>query len=150
MAASRNLQAHTGVLWANVLSVGIPFSLSWVFYFGAAFNVLVNATSTFLGGLVQFVVPALLFLYYIRKPAYGEAQVVGLRASLKRWRWMTITLIVVVSLMVVGVYTLNVMVSQGFIGPMHAIKEAEHKDAEVCPSALLFARRCAKRLCRHG
>lgn len=130
MAASRNLQGHVGVLWANILSVGLPFSLSWVFYFGAAFNNLVNATSTFLGGLVQFIVPALLFLYCIRKPAYGQVNIVGIRLTLNQWRWVTITLIVVVGLMVVLVYTLNAMVSQGVYGPEHAVKVAERKDAE--------------------
>lgn len=130
MAASRNLQAHTGVLAANILSVGLPFSLSWVFYFGAAFNTLVNATSTFLGGLVQFVVPAILFLYYVRKPAYGEVNIAGFRLTYTQWRWITISLIVVVVIMVVLVYTLNAMVSQGVYGPERAVKEAERKDAE--------------------
>lgn len=130
MAASRNLQNHTGVLWANVLSVGLPFGLSWTFYFGAAFNTLVNLTSTFLGGLVQFVVPALLFLYYVRKPTFGEVNIVGLRLTMHRWRWVTITLIVVVIMMVVTVYTLNALVSAGVYGPERAVKEAMRKDAE--------------------
>ena len=56
-----------------------PFPLPQLFYFGEDFNVLVNCTSTFLGGLVQFVVPALLFLYFLGRTPHGGARVAGIR-----------------------------------------------------------------------
>ena len=48
MAAARNLASHVGDTRANLICLGLPYSLSWIFYFGSAFNILVNMTSTFL------------------------------------------------------------------------------------------------------
>ena len=64
MAVTRNLELHLGPARANVLGVGLPYSVAWLFYFGAAFNSLVNATSIALNGAIEFVVPCVLFLLF--------------------------------------------------------------------------------------
>ena len=43
--------------------------VAWLFYFGQAFNTLVNVSSVFLSGVVELLIPALLFLYCARVQA---------------------------------------------------------------------------------
>lgn len=71
MVASRNLECHLGTAAANALGIGLPFAFAWCFYFGTSFSTLVNVASPLLNGLVQFVVPALLFAAYERLDSSG-------------------------------------------------------------------------------
>ena len=71
MVAARNLECHLGAGAANGAGIGVPFALAWLFYFGTSFSTLVNVASPLLNGLVQFVVPALLFAAYERLDSAG-------------------------------------------------------------------------------
>jgi hypothetical protein len=62
MAVRRTLESQIGVVQANWLGVGLPWAVAWLFYFGAEYNQLVNCCSIFLNGVIQFLLPCLLFL----------------------------------------------------------------------------------------
>jgi hypothetical protein len=64
MAVSRNLEAHFGPARAGWLGVGLPYGIAWAFYFGAAFNTLVNSCTVFLNGAVEVALPCILFLFF--------------------------------------------------------------------------------------
>ena len=71
MVAARNLECHLGTGAANGLGIAVPFAVAFLFYFGTSFSTLVNVASPLLNGLVQFVVPALLFAAYERLDSSG-------------------------------------------------------------------------------
>lgn len=130
MAASRNLENHVGLLRANALGVGLPYMLAWVFYFGSTFNILVNCTSTFLGGTIQFLVPTLLFIFYLDRSGHSGARVAGIRMDSETWRKASWIVAGLVTTFIVAVYLLNTMLRLGIYGPLRAIKHPQHVDTE--------------------
>lgn len=132
MAVARNLENHAGSVHANWLGVGLPYGVAWVFYFGSAFNILVNVTSVALNGIIEFVVPALLFLYFTRHLHLQRMHVSGIGADVSFWRRLTYGVVVLGVLLIVVAYTLNICVKLGVYGPLrkvrqHAIDEEDYQ-----------------------
>jgi len=96
MVASRNLESHIGHSAANAAGIVFPFLVGWMFYLGAAFSTLINVSSPLLNGLVQFVVPSLLFSAYerldeVNHPPHSlltgrTVSVLGISAAVSTWR----------------------------------------------------------------
>jgi len=128
MAVTRNLELHLGPARANVLGVGLPYSVAWLFYFGAAFNSLVNATSIALNGAIEFVVPCVLFLLFAGSFRLAQVRVCGLRMSVRRWKALVWAVLILVLLLIVLAYALNALVSLGVYGPnrKHAEEEQDY------------------------
>jgi hypothetical protein len=119
MVASRNLESHLGVTAANMLGIGLPFASGWLFFFGESFASLVNAASPLLNGMVQFVVPALLFLAYSRMDSDAGAhssslKVLGMSLKESTWRLCALLIALVISLLILLTYVLN---ARGHIHP---------------------------------
>lgn len=66
MVAARNLECHVGSNAALIIGVGFPFASGWLFYFGQSFSDLITLASPLLNGVIQFVVPGVLFYLYSR------------------------------------------------------------------------------------
>lgn len=64
MVAARNLESHVGSSVALAIGVGFPFASAWLFYFGQSFSDLIQLASPLLNGMIQFVVPGVLFYMY--------------------------------------------------------------------------------------
>lgn len=66
MVAARNLECHVGANLSLAVGVGAPFCVGWLFYFGQSFSDLITLASPLLNGVIQFVVPGILFYLYSR------------------------------------------------------------------------------------
>ena len=124
MVASRNLECHVGTTAANLLGIGVPFAVAWAFYGGASFANLVNAASPLLNGLVQFVVPALMFRAYTRldadvpPPGGGPSlRLMNMHAYERTWRWIALLIACGIAGLISLTYVLNGLVAQGTIHP---------------------------------
>ena len=124
MVASRNLECHVGTTAANLLGIGVPFAVAWAFYGGASFANLVNAASPLLNGLVQFVVPALMFRAYTRldtdvvPPSGGPSlRLMNMHAYERTWRWVALLIAIGIALLITLTYILNGLVDRGTIHP---------------------------------
>ena len=124
MVASRNLECHVGTTAANLLGIGVPFAVAWAFYGGASFANLVNAASPLLNGLVQFVVPALMFRAYTRldadvpPPGGGPSlRLMNMHAYERTWRWIALLIACGIAGLIALTYVLNGLVAQGTIHP---------------------------------
>jgi hypothetical protein len=129
MAVRRNLEAHIGALRANFLGVGLPWAVAWLFYFGAEYNQLVNTCSIYLNGVIQFLLPCLLFLALATAAGAHVCRVAGIRASMDTWRDITRWVALGIVILIVLAYTLNAFVFFGLYGPKH------HESASAAKSA---------------
>jgi len=120
MAVRRNLESQIGLQRANLLGVGLPWAVAWVFYFGAEYNQLVNTCSIFLNGTIQFLLPCLLFLALGAAAGTHVCRVAGIRASMDTWRQVTVGVALAISAAIVLAYVLNALVAEGVYGPNHA------------------------------
>ena len=115
----RNLESHIGTNWSNWLGVGLPWALAWVFYFGAEYNAMVNVASIYLNGVIQFLLPALLFIAFSAYAGSYICRVAGFRASMDRWQEFTRWIAALICLMIIAAYVLNALVHEGVYGPKH-------------------------------
>jgi len=120
MAVRRTLESQIGVVQANWLGVGLPWAVAWLFYFGAEYNQLVNCCSIFLNGVIQFLLPCLLFLALGTAAGAHVCRVAGVRASMDHWRDFTRFVMVGIVAMILLAYLLNLLVFEGVYGPKHA------------------------------
>ena len=119
-AVRRNLESHIGTNWSNWLGVGLPWALAWVFYFGAEYNAMVNVASIYLNGVIQFLLPALLFIAFSAFAGSYICRVAGVRASMDRWQEFTRWIAALICLMIIAAYLLNFLVKEGVYGPKHS------------------------------
>ncbi len=98
-----------------------------MFYFGNAFNVLVNVTSVGLNGVIELLVPAILFLFFSSSFHKGSMRIGGVHATVHTWRRVTIFAIVLIVALIATAYTLNACVRMGVYGPLH---KARHQQSE--------------------
>jgi len=119
MAVRRNLEAHIGGVRSNLLGVGLPWAVAWLFYFGAEYNQLVNTCSIYLNGVIQFLLPCLLFLALATVAGAHVCRVAGIRASMDTWRDITRWVAIGIVALIVLAYTLNAFVYFGLYGPKH-------------------------------
>lgn len=141
MVASRNLECHVGTGVANLLGIGLPFATAWAFYGGASFANLVNAASPLLNGLVQFVVPALMFRAYTRLDTEESGDGAGSGPTLKimtlhayerTWRRLALLIAGGITGLIVLTYCLTGLASDGKIHPSSgAAIVTDYVNAEV-------------------
>ena len=129
MAVRRTLESQIGVAQANWLGVGLPWAVAWLFYFGAEYNRLVNTCSIYLNGVIQFLLPCLLFLALGTAAGAHVCRVAGVRASMDSWREFTRGVMVGIVVMIVLAYILNGLVAEGVYGPKHAASSAAKETA---------------------
>ena len=122
MAVRRTLEGRLGVVRGNWLGVGLPWAVAWLFYFGAEYNRLVNTCSIYLNGVIQFLLPCLLFLALGTAAGAHVCRVAGVRASMDSWRLFTRWVMVGIVGMIVLAYLLNLLVAEGAYGPNRATK----------------------------
>ena len=128
MAVARNLENHLGTAHANWLGVGLPYGVAWVFYFGNAFNILVNVTSVGLNGIIELVVPCLLFLFFTRNMHSQRMHISGFGADVGFWRRFTWGVVVLAVVLILAAYTLNVCVKLGVYGPLRKARHASEEE----------------------
>ena len=119
MAVRRTLESQVGVARGNWLGVGLPWAVAWLFYFGAEYNRLVNTCSIDLNGVIQFLLPCLLFLALGTAAGAHVCRVAGIRASMDAWREVTRGVAIGIVAMIVLAYVLNLLVATGVYGPKH-------------------------------
>jgi len=120
MVASRNAESHTGTAAANLLGVGVPFASAFLFYFGASFSDLVSALAPGLNGLIQFVVPACLYLAYAQLEESADGSFLTLldvRLTRASWRQVALGIACGAGALIVATYGLHAMASAGRIHP---------------------------------
>ena len=107
MVSVRNLESHVGSAAANAIGVAMPFAVAWLFYFGASFSQLVSLASPLLNGMIQFVVPAVLFYAYAGLEKSPKLPMMGLMASTQTWRYIAAALAIATSALIAVTYALN-------------------------------------------
>lgn len=117
MAVSRNLELHLGPSKANWLGVGLPYAVAWVFYFGNAFNILVNSTSVALNGIVELILPTVLFLVFSASFRRPQLSMCGHRTDVRTWRNITYGVLALIIVLCILSYVLNLCVRLGLYGP---------------------------------
>ena len=128
MAVRRNLESQIGGTRANWLGVGLPWAVAWFFYFGAEYNQLVNTCSIYLNGVIQFLLPCLLFLALGAAAGSHVCRVAGVRASMDTWREVTRWVAASIVIMIILAYLLNLLVAEGVYGPAHAAPTSDKSD----------------------
>lgn len=128
MAVSRNLELHMGASKANWLGVGLPYAVAWVFYFGNAFNILVNSTSVALNGIVELILPTVLFLVFSASFRQPLLRMCGYRTDVRTWRNISYGVLALIVTLCVLSYVLNACVRLGLYGPGH--KSRRHAQDE--------------------
>jgi len=132
MAVSRNLEAHFGPARAGWLGVGLPYGIAWAFYFGAAFNTLVNSCTVFLNGAVEVALPCILFLFFSLSFKQASLRMVGVSMPVRSWRRVTWGVLALGCALILLAYVLNACVRLGVYGPRrttntkHAVEEQDY------------------------
>lgn len=116
-AVRRNLETHIGVWRSNLLGTGVPWLVAWVFYFGAEYNALVNYASVYLNGVIQFLLPAVLFLAFSASSGAYICRIAGIRMKTSQWELFTKWLIAGLVFFIAAAYILNYLVAVGVYGP---------------------------------
>jgi hypothetical protein len=130
MSVARNMESHLGAERANWLGVGTSWSIGWCFYFGNAFNILVNVTSVGLNGIIELLVPALLFLYFSRNFSMATFRMGGLHLDVPTWRRITLGVAILIATLIAAAYTLNACVRLGVWGPLHKLKHTSSAEED--------------------
>ena len=107
MVSVRNLESHVGAVAANAIGVAMPFAVAWLFYFGASFSQLVSLASPLLNGMIQFVVPAVLFYAYAALEKSPTLPMLGLMAATQTWRYIAAALAIATCALIAVTYALN-------------------------------------------
>jgi hypothetical protein len=134
MAVSRNLEAHFGAARAGWVGVGLPYGIAWMFYFGAAFNTLVNVSTVFLNGMVELALPCTLFLYFSHSFKQATMRMVGFSLPVRTWRRVAWAVLCFGCALIALAYVLNTCVQLGVYGPRRAAS-AQHAAEEQDYSA---------------
>ncbi len=95
---------------------------------GNAFNVLVNVTSVGLNGMIELMVPALLFLYFSQSFFAPSLRLGGLRADVATWRRVAMGVALLAFTLIVAAYSLNACVRLGVYGPLHKARHASEEE----------------------
>ena len=128
MAVSRNLELHMGASKANWLGVGLPYAVAWVFYFGNAFNILVNSTSVALNGIVELILPTVLFLVFSTSFRQPLLRMCGYRTDVHTWRNISWGVLALICTLCVLSYVLNACVRLGLYGPGRKRRHAQDEE----------------------
>ena len=119
MSASRNLESSFGSARAHMLGIGLPYAVAWFFYFGDAFNTLVNTTTVLLNGVVELALPCTLFLFFALSFRQANVRMVGISLPVRTWRAVTWGVLAFSLTLILLAYVLNACVALGVYGPRH-------------------------------
>ena len=95
---------------------------------GNAFNILVNVTSVGLNGVIELVVPGLLFLYFTRQLHSQRLYISGFGWDVATWRRITVGVVALAVVLITAAYTLNVCAKVGVYGPLRKARHASEEE----------------------
>ena len=110
------------VLHPPVLTLAFPAAV------GNAFNILVNVTSVGLNGVIELVVPGLLFLFFTRQLHSQRLYISGFGWDVATWRRITVGVVALAVVLITAAYTLNVCVKTGVYGPLRKARHASEEE----------------------
>ena len=87
-----------------------------------------NVTSVGLNGVIELLVPSLLFLYFSRNFAQQRIRLGGVSADLSTWRRITWGVVVLVCALIIAAYVLNICVKTGVYGPLRKARHASEEE----------------------
>lgn len=81
-----------------------------------------------LNGIIELLVPALLFLYF--SPAFYNStlRMCGINASMSTWRKITLGVALLIIVLIVAAYVLNACVRFGVYGPLRKVRHAAEEE----------------------
>ena len=81
-----------------------------------------NVTSVGLNGVIELLVPTLLFLFFSRAFYSTNLRMLGITADVPFWRRTAWLVLGLVTTLIVCTYGLNLCVKLGVYGPLHIVK----------------------------
>ena len=87
-----------------------------------------NVTSVGLNGVIELIVPGLLFLFFTRHMQSQRLHISGFGADVATWRRFTVGIVVLVVVLITAAYTLNVCVKLGVYGPLRKARHASEEE----------------------
>ena len=81
-----------------------------------------------LNGIIELVVPGLLFLFFTRTMHSQRMHISGFGFDVASWRRFTVGIVVLAVVLITAAYTLNVCVKLGVYGPLRKARHASEEE----------------------